>query len=106
MNLGHRGTEILRAVTPKEPELNQASPARGDGEITIGVPLLYGNFNGVGVSPMPSASAREVSRDTASPAPTMKRPWLGAALTGVEVRVEFLLFLSGVVSGNHAFSRR
>ena len=28
MNLGHRGTEILRAVTPKEPELNQARNLR------------------------------------------------------------------------------
>src|SRR5271157_4889534 len=28
------------------------------------------------VSPTPSASAREVSRDTANPAPTMKQPWV------------------------------
>ena len=54
----------------------------------------------------PQLQPGEVSRDTASPAPTMKRPWLGAALTGAEVRVELPLFLSGVVPGNHAFSRR
>ena len=51
-------------------------------------------------------ACRQADRRMRSGIPRASPGRSGAALTGSAVRVESSLFLSGVVQGNHAFSRR
>ncbi len=46
---------LVHRLWPNESPLSLPSPARGEGELSLDLPGLYGSFNGIGVSPWDEA---------------------------------------------------